>query len=251
MIVSGRTGFDPTDDGFVFSNKPDLFGSSRPPRSVFDRTFRGGVDLFQPRFFDGLYQSVFETGLCTGMARAALWFATVEGAGRVADRTTDDVETREIIQLLHGRQLTDRALLSSAYALLTSGPCKVFRKFREQVLIAERSPIAIDVGIPKVTRSDFLRAVVRQGHTVVPYAYQLLPDNLVRIDVYDPVFPPGRQSGQRLAIEIDLNKNRHRYRAWSSEEAANPTTILGVPLSAYTEGSTAYIAGLVSIAGLS
>ena len=198
-VACGRIEFDPAEDGFAFSNTADLFGRPRPPRSVFDRTFRGGPDLLRSRLFDGLYESVFQTGLCTGMARAASWFAAVKDAGRAVDRTTEDVETREIIQLLHGRQLSDRALLSSAYALLTSGPRKVFRKFREQVLTASRSPIAIDVGIPKVTRSDFLRAVVRQGHTVVPYAYRLLPDDIAQIYVYDPVYPSDRQDGRRPA----------------------------------------------------
>ena len=250
-VACGRIEVDPAGDGFAFSNRADLFGRPRPPQSVFNRTFHGGPSLLRSRLFDGLYKSVFETGLCTGMARAASWFAAVEGAARAVDRTIDEVETREIIQLLHGRQLSDRALLSSACALLTSGPRKVFRKFREQALTEGRSPIAIDVGIPKVTRSDFLRAVVRQGHTVVPYAYRLLPDGIAQIYVYDPVFPSDRPDGPRLVIEIDLVRNSYSYRAWSSEDAADPTTILDVPLSAYAGGRTAYIAGIASLLGFS
>ena len=250
-VACGRTEFDPAEHGFAFGNRADLFGRPRPPRSVFDRTFQGGPDLLRSRLFDGLYESVFQTGLCTGMARAASWFAAVKDAGRAVDRTTEDVETREIIQLLHGRQLSDRALLSSAFALLTSGPRKVFRKFREQVLTAGRSPIAIDVGIPKVTRSDFLRAVVRQGHTVVPYAYRLLPDRIAQIYVYDPVYPSDRQDGRRPIIEIDLVRNSYGYREWSSGNPADPTTILGVPLSAYAGGRTAYIAGIAALLGFS
>ena len=250
----GRIELDPAEDGFAFGNRADLFGRPRPPRSVFDRTFQGGPSLLRSRLFDGLYESVFQTGLCTGMARAASWFAMAEGEKRAVDRTTEDAETREIIQLLHGRQLSDRALLSSGYALLTSGPRKVFRKFREQALTAGGSPIAIDVGIPKVTRTDFLRAVVRQGHTVVPYAYRLLPDGIAHIYVYDPVYPSdGRdgRDGPRPVIEIDLGRNSYGYRRWSSENPDDPTTILGVPLSAYAAGRTAYIAGIASLFGFS
>ncbi len=250
-VACGRIEFDPAEDGFAFDNRADLFGRARPPQRVFDGTFEGGPSLLRSRLFDGLYESVFQTGLCTGMARAASWFATADNAGRAVDRTTDDDETREIIQLLHGRQLSDRALLSSAYALLTGGPRRVFRKFREQALTAGRSPIAIDVGVPKLTRSDFLRAVVRQGHTVVPYAYRLLPDGIAHIHVYDPVYASGRRDGEVPVIEIDLGRNSYVYRRWSSENPADRTTILGVPLSAYAGGRTAYIAGIASLFGLS
>ena len=249
-VAVGRTVFDPAVDGFAFSNKPGLFGSSLPPRSVFDGTYRGGLNLYRSKLYEGLYHSVFQAGLCTGMARAALWLATSERLGKAADRTADDEATREIIQLLHGRQLSDRALLSSAYAILFCGPRKTFRKFREQVLTAGRSPIAIDVGVPKVTRTDFLRAVVRQGHTVVPYAYELRPGNRARIYVYDPVFPSVALCEERLAIEIDLAANSYRYRGWSSDDSENRTTILGVPLSAYTDGTTAYIASLAAMVGI-
>ena len=250
-VACGRIEFDPAEDGFAFDNRADLFGRARPPQRVFDRTFKGGPSLLRSRLFDGLYESVFQTGLCTGMARAASWFATADSAGRAVDRTTDDAETREIIQLLHGRQLSDRALLSSAYALLRGGPRKVFRKFREQALTAGRSPITIDVGVPKLTRSDFLRAVVRQGHTVVPYAYRLLPEGIAHIHVYDPVHASGRRSGEVPVIEIDLGRNSYAYRKWSSDNPADRTTMLGVPLSAYAGGRTAYIAGIASLLGLS
>ena len=212
----------------------------------------GGPGLLRSRLFDGLYESVFQTGLCTGMARAASWFATADNAGRAINRTTDDAETRETIQLLHGRQLSDRALLSSAYALLTGGPRRVFRKFREQALTAGRSPMAIDVGVPKLTRSDFLRAVVRQGHTVVPYAYRLLAQ---RHRAYpclrSRVWLGQTRDGEVPVIEIDLGRNSYVYRKWSSENPADRTTILGVPLSAYAGGRTAYIAGIASLFGLS
>jgi hypothetical protein len=39
VVMRGRTGFDRADDGFAFGNRADLFGPSRPTRSVFDRTF--------------------------------------------------------------------------------------------------------------------------------------------------------------------------------------------------------------------
>ena len=69
--------------------------------------------------------------------------------------------------------------------------------------------------------------------------------------MYEPVFPSDRPDGPRLVIEIDLVRNSYSYRAWSSEDAADPTTILDVPLSAYAGGRTAYIAGIASLLGFS
>ena len=85
----------------------------------------------------------------------------------------------------------------------------------------------------------------------MPYAYRLLPDGIAHIYVYDPVYPSDRRDRHRPVIEIDLGRNTYSYRKWSSENPADPTTILGVPLSAYAGGRTAYIAAIASLFGFS
>jgi hypothetical protein len=65
------------------------------------------------------------------------------------------------------------------------------------------------------------------------------------------VYPSDGQGKEPPAIEIDLKNNSYCYRGWSSEDAASPTTVRAVPLSAYTGGRTAYIASLASFVGLS
>lgn len=247
VIRRGETGFVPSVHGFAFTNNPHMFGVPRPPWPVFQQTFSSRFAPGRRRIFDGVYRSIFDTGLCTGIARAA---ASLHADGRgdpAAKRSVLDPGTRELIQILHGKQLTDRALLSAARWLLRSSPRQAFVRFRRAVLNPNTSPVVIDVGVPVPYRRDFLRAVVSQGHTVLPYAYRLLPGARAEMEVYDPQFPGSEQASGEYRIEIDLAADRYRYRHWSSEDPGNRTTLLAVSLDAYTRGRSAFLIGLGSL----
>src|SRR5690606_40380644 len=63
----------------------------------------------------------------------------------------------------------DRALLSSLYWFLRASPTAAYRAVRDDFLRTGKSLRALDIGVPKPWRRDIARAVVRQGHTIVPF----------------------------------------------------------------------------------
>ncbi|MDP6349224.1 MAG: hypothetical protein QGG58_05480 [Chloroflexota bacterium] len=245
--VHGATGFDPARDGFSFSNSTEVFGTIRPPRPVFARSFAGGWrGPLAERLFHRTYASIFGAGLCTGMAMAALQlFAQDEPPA--AERGALDTETRVLIQTLHGRQLGDAALTRAGLDLLRNSPRRVFDALRRATLDPGRQPLALHVGVPVLWRRDFLSAVVGQGHTVVPHTYRITPDGIAEVAVYDPAFPVGEGRPAPPPLRIDLASDSYSYRHWSSGDPDNRTTITRAMLGAYAGRRARVLAGIGSL----
>ncbi len=245
--VHGATGFDPARDGFSFSNSTEVFVALRPPRPVFARSFAGGWrGPLAGRLFHRTYASIFGTGLCTGMAMAALHLFAGDKTP-AAERSALDTETRVLIQTLHGRQLGDAALAQAGLDLLRNSPRRVFEGLRRATLEPGRGPVALHVGVPVLWRRDFLAAVVGQGHTVVPHSYRITPDAIAEVAVYDPAFPVGEGRPAPPLLRIDLERNSYSYRQWSSADPDNRTTITRATLGAYTGRRARVLAGLGSL----
>ena len=246
--VHGATGFDPSRHGFPFANATHLFGATRPPRGVFTRSFADGWrGPFDRQVFDRLYESIFASGLCTGMAMAALQLSSEDADSPAGERSVLDSNTRVLIQTLHGRQLADAALLRAGLDLVRNSPRRVFHAFRRSILRSDASPVAFHVGVPILFRRDFLRAVVRQGHTVVPHSYRITPDRIAEVAVYDPAFPPGPDNPSPPVLRIDLAQSTYSYRDWSTDAPGNRTTITLAPLTAYSRRRSRLIASISSL----
>ena len=246
--VHGAAGFDPSRNGFPFPNASNLFGNTRPPLTVFTRSFTGGWrGPFSRHVFTRIYDSIFSSGLCTGMAMAALQLATDSTVVPAAERTPLDQETRVLIQTMHGRQLSDAALLRAGLDLVRNNPRRVFRALRHSILRPAAVPVAFHVGVPVLFRRDFFRAVVRQGHTVVPHSYRITPDRIAEVAVYDPAFPPGPNNPSPPILRIDLAGDVYSYRDWSSDNPENRTTLTLAPLTAYSGRRSRVIASVSSL----
>ena len=246
--VHGAAGFDPSRNGFPFPNASNLFGNTRPPLTVFTRSFTGGWQgPFSRHVFTRIYDSIFSSGLCTGMAMAALQLATDSTVVPAAERTPLDQETRVLIQTMHGRQLSDAALLRAGLDLVRNNPRRVFRALRHSILRPAAVPVAFHVGVPVLFRRDFFRAVVRQGHTVVPHSYRITPDRIAEVAVYDPAFPPGPNNPSPPILRIDLAGDVYSYRDWSSDNPENRTTLTLAPLTAYSGRRSRVIASVSSL----
>lgn len=254
-VLEGHTGFDPALNGYDFVNTAEAYGTVELNRGLFDRTF--SLVLDRKRFYYKMYRDILgatqdengtivanaplSTGLCTGMVRSALQFFLEEVSPPAAQRTPAG-ETLEQIKLLHGRQLTDRALLNAARWLVWGGPRRVFFTFRDAVISGYRDPLAFDIGVPTLRRKDFLRAVQAEGHTVIPYAFRQ-NGSQAEISIYDPNYP-----GMEGLIQFDLAKNSYYYtdRYQSVRANGETTTIVAVPQSAYQKGRTALLASLAN-----
>ena len=246
--IHGATGFDASRDGFPFANTPHLFGSTRPSLSVFTRSFVGGWQgPFSGYVFNRIYDSIFASGLCTGMAMAALQLSTDRTIAPAVERSALDNETRVLIQTLHGRQLSDAALLRAGLDLVRNGPRCVFRALRRSIFPPVAAPVAFHVGVPVLFRRDFFRAVVRQGHTIVPHSYRITPDRIAEIAVYDPAFPPGPDEPAPPLLRIDLDLGTYSYRDWSSDNPGNRTTLTLAALTAYSVRRSRIIASVSSL----
>lgn len=246
--VHGATGFDPARHGFSFSNSTAIFGSARPPWTVFTRSFAGGLrGPLATRLFHRTYGSIFAAGLCTGMAMAALQMFAADESPPAAEREALDQATRVMIQTLHGRQLTDAALTQGGLDLVRNSPRRVFEALRRATLDPTQAPLAIHVGVPVLLRRDFLSAVVGQGHTVVPHSYRITPDGIAEIAVYDPAFPVGEGERQPPLLRIDLEADSYSYRDWASHKPDDRTTITRAPLGTYSKRRARVLAGLGSL----
>ncbi len=246
--VHGASEFEASRHGFPFANSAHLFGGTRPPLTVFTRSFAGGWQGPFSRFaFNRVYDSIFASGLCTGMAMAALQLASDHTDVPAAERSPLDQNTRVLIQTMHGRQLADAALLRAGLDLLRNSPRRSFQAFRRSILRPCTSPLAFHVGVPVLFRRDFFRAVVRQGHTVVPHSYRVTPDRIAELAVYDPAFLPGPDIPTPPLLRLDLARDTYSYRDWSSDAPGNRTTITVAPLTAYSRRRSRIIASISSL----
>jgi len=234
----GRNRFDPQRDRLPWANRIDEFGPAEPSWDTFRRTFR--LTIAPRAFFRGLYREVVQLqcdadggvrgGLCTGLARAAL--------ARALGRLPAVHDLRETVLVLHGRQLSDRALLAGLPWFLWPSPRRAYRAFVGDLLEQGWSERCFDLNIPRPWRRDLLQALLGQGHTVVPYAFCQEHADEAFVWVADPNYPDATST----VVTIDLARDRYAYPPLAVD--GRRTTIVAVPLSAYLEGSTAILASL-------
>lgn len=234
----GRNRFDPQRDRLPWANRIDEFGPAEPSWDTFRRTFR--LTIAPRAFFRGLYREVVQLqcdadgsvrgGLCTGLARAAL--------ARALGRLPAVHDLRETVLVLHGRQLSDRALLAGLPWFLWPSPRRAYRAFVGDLLEQGWSERCFDLNVPRPWRRDLLQALLGQGHTVVPYAFCQEHADEAFVWVADPNSPDATST----VVTIDLARDRYAYPPLAVD--GRRTTIVAVPLSAYLEGSTAILASL-------
>jgi hypothetical protein len=234
-----RTTFDPEQHAFPERNSARVIGEVDPRRDVFDETY-----AFLPRplgnlLFKELYSDIVQLrvegehrgGLCSGMAR----WAGLRSLRRETTLPEQDEAIRQI-SLLHGRQLTDRALLSSLRWFLRASPSAAYEAIRDDALFAGRTVRALDIGVPKPWRRDIARAVVREGHTIVPFHIRQESPRLAYIDCYDP-----NRARETHTIELHLDTNRYSYRNKVSLDDGG-VGIIAVPHGVYSRPGTAFLA---------
>ncbi|HEY8600414.1 MAG TPA: hypothetical protein VIL85_18400 [Thermomicrobiales bacterium] len=156
-----------------------------------------------------------------------------------------------MVQIWHGRQLTDAALLAAGAQFLTPDSARSFRRFRDQVLANGCSTVAFDIGIARWAWSprrwpEILRRLVTQGHTIVPYAFQQTDDDSATVQVYDPSYPAPEDAPQNI-VRFDLARNRYRYRGFGALDRDDPTTVLAVAQRPFSQPGTALLASLASL----
>lgn len=229
-------------------NRATELGEVDPSRAIFDRTFRWMPEPLRRLLFTGIYGDIVflhsqgrRGGLCSGMARWTL-----------ARALGDEPEPRDLahaverIQLYHGRQMKDRALLSAAPWFLRGSPRAAFRAVRDDLLATGRTDRALDIAVPKLWRRDLASALVGEGHTVVPY--ELRQEGVTRgeIEVYDPNHPGAVDASEPRVIALDLVKNRYAYGKLVAPEQRN-VGIIAVRQRAYEGPGTALLATLGSL----
>jgi hypothetical protein len=252
--VRGRSQLDPQRDGPPFRNSSADLGAIEPRRDLFDRTYRPGGMILPGAFFRGLYRDIVFLaagadergggGLCTGMARFTLQ-CSLEGVQPSATRS------REEVQVWHGRQLTDAALLAAAAQFFAPSPAAAFWCFRDQVLDEGRATVAFDIGIARWdpaprTYGATLRRLVTQGHTVVLFAFRQTDDDTAEVQVYDPSHTGPEDQPQNVMC-FDLARDRYAYRGFGSLAQDDHTTVLAVAQAPFARPGTAYLASLVNL----
>lgn len=194
--------------------------------------------------FRGLYADIVQLrptgshrgGLCSGMARWA-GVRALQNEDRLPER---DAALHEI-KRLHGRQLTDRALLASLVWFLRASPVAAYRAVRDDALRTGRTLRALDVGVPKPWRRDIATAVVREGHTIVPYRIRQPSPTRAYVDCYDP-----NRGHESHTIEFHLDTGRYAYRNKVSLDE-DDVGLIAVPHAVYARKGTAIIATLGSL----
>lgn len=243
-----RSSFDAKQHALKERNNASALGRYDPRPDVFERTYSRMPHRFGRMLFGGLYADIVFLrsdngsggGLCTGMAH----WAIARGKGQEPDPASlpDAVER---IALYHGRQLRDRALLASLAWFLRASPRAAFHAVRDDLLREGYSDRALDVGVPKPWRLDVVHALIRTGHTVVPYRVCQVGRDRGYIEVYDPNRPEAIDSGDPRVIEFDLQRDRYSYRTLSTMEKGD-VGMIAVRQSAYEGGGTAILATIGS-----
>ena len=152
-------------------NRASELGEVDPERPVFDATFKLMPEPLRRLLFAGIYSDIVflhgqgrKGGLCSGMAR---W--TIARARGDEPAPASEAEAVERIRLYHGRQMKDRALLSALPWFLRGSPKAAFRAVRSDLLEHGVTDRALDLAIPKLWRRDLAKALVQEGHSLVPY----------------------------------------------------------------------------------
>ncbi|MDI3339172.1 MAG: hypothetical protein QJR03_01435 [Sphaerobacter sp.] len=243
ITLEGFSQFRPEQHALPFANTVADLGVVRPDARLFARTYRWTP--LRRAFFRGLYRAIVflggapgapQGGLCTGMARAAL--------ARSLGGLPAGADLRAAAIVLHGRQLTDRALLAAAPWVLRPSPARAFRRFRADLLARGRSDVCFDVGVPRPWRRDLVRALTREGHTVVPYGFRQDHPDRAEVLVWDPNHPAAPPDESILTVDLRGDTYGYRDRARLGERT---TTIVAVRQPAYRGGRTALLASAASV----
>ncbi len=243
--IRGYSQFDPARHGLPWANSTSELGEIRPSAGIFERTFDSS---FLPEsFFTGLYRAIvfigadpgqYQGGLCTGMARAAL------EQSLDAQQSGNAVTPDEVI-MLHGRQLSDRALLASSPWFLAPSPRRAFARFKSSILDTGQSDVCFDIGVPRPWRRDIPQVLVQQGHTVVPYAFRQAGRERAEVMIYDPNRPAESRTGQ-TRILFNLRDDTYEYEPWAHRDDRS-ITVIAAPQTAYRDGRTAFLASAASL----
>lgn len=244
-----RSSFDPARYALPLRNRASELGEINPRRDIFERTFRRLPAGLKRLLFRGLYADIAflhaegkrRGGMCSGMAR----WAIARSLGQEPDPPSTEAAV-ERIQLYHGRQLRDRALLSAVPWFLRASPKAAYRAVRRDLLRDGITDRALDVAIPKPWRLDLAQALVVEGHTVVPYRLRQHGAARAELEVYDPNHPAATGSGAPRTIHFDLATNRYAYGTLVTPEQTN-VGMIAVRQRAYAAPGTAYIATLGSL----
>ncbi len=243
--IQGYSQFDPVRHGLPWTNSVSEIGEIRPTAGIFARTF--DASFLPASFFAGLYRAIVfigagpgqhQGGLCTGMARTAL-------EQSLNARQSGSAVTHDEVILLHGRQLSDRALLASSPWFFAPSPRRAFERFKASILDTGRSEVCFDIGVPRPWRLDIPQALVQLGHTVVPYAFRQASRDQAEVMIYDPNRPAESRAGQ-TTILFDLRDDRYEYEPWAHRDDRS-ITVIAAPQAAYRNGRTAFLASAASL----
>lgn len=244
-----RSSFDPVRYALPLRNRASDLGEISPRRDIFERTVRLLPEPLKRLLFCGLYSDIVflkregthRGGMCSGMAR----WAIARGLGQEPDPPSVDAAV-ERIQLYHGRQLRDLALLSAVPWFLRGSPKAAYEAVRRDLLRVGISDRALDVAIPKPWRLDLAQALVAEGHTVVPYRLRQHGADTAELEVYDPNHPAAIGSDAPRTIHFDLARNRYAYGTLVALEQTN-VGMIAVRQRAYAQPGTSFIATLGSL----
>ncbi len=234
-----RTTLQVERHAFPERNSAKVLGDVRGRPDDIYETYSGMPSWALKLLQHGLYRDIvylvaqgqYRGGLCSGMAR---WAGLRALAGR-DQPVPQDLALRQIV-VLHGRQLTDHALLSSFKWFMRASPRAAYRAVRDDALYHGLSLRALDVNVPKPWRKDVATAIVRQGHTVVPVAVRQYPSGHAEVDVYDP-----NRGLDLQTITFDLVRDRYAFRSMVSMSESN-VGMVAVPHTAYAKRGTAWLA---------
>lgn len=242
--LSLRSTFDINRHAFPLRNSARVLGDVQGSREIFRETFGELPETAAMLLYSGLYRDIVyirgsgkhRGGLCSGMARWA-------GLRALHDDDSDlpVVESLRQITRLHGRQLLDRALLQSALWFLRGSPRAAYQAVRNDMLSTGRSNRAFDLKVPVPWRRDVLTALVREGHTVVPYKIEQRDPDSAIVTVYDP--NRGREPQE---MTFDLRRNRYAYRQMVSLQD-DGYGLIAIRHVAYETSGTAILATVGSI----
>lgn len=240
--IMGYHRFVPEQHRLPWANTLADLGEIEPSHQQFTQTFR--FCLFPRAFFRGLYRDTVGIrqrgaqvigGLCTGLSRLAL--ARALEASPLPEGTL-----LEQVIVLHGRQLTDRALLAGAPWFFFPSPRRAYFRFMQDVLQRRESDLCFDINVPVPWRRDVIQALLGQGHTVVPYAFQQQRPDHAAVWVFDPNAP---DRASETVLSIDLRRNRYAYPPLITPN--DRVTIVAVRLPHYLRGRTAVLASLANM----
>ena len=239
-----ETSFSVEKHAFWERNSARAIGEIGPSIGPFRSTFRRSAGLLARPLYRGLYSDIVQLrrkgphrgGLCSGMAR----WAGLRSIDDVEDRPSQE-EALDQIRTLHGRQLTDRALFASLRWFLRASPVEAYRAVRDDALSTGKSLRALDVGVPKPWRRDIARAVVREGHTIVPFRIRQMSPMRAFVDCYDP-----NRGRETHTIEFHLDTGRYAYRDKASLKDDN-VGMIAVEHDVYARPGTAILAGIGSM----